>query len=92
MVTEGVRAYLNEFRRVLVPGGRAFLTAFVESGVPPMSINPPDYLRAWSGPLHCVRYDREFFEVLVAEAGFRLEHFVHGQETDGQSAVYLIRD
>jgi SAM-dependent methyltransferase len=89
MLDGDVRAYLREFGRLLAPGGRVFLTAFVEEGVAPVEENPPGYRRAWSGPLHCVRYDREYFERLVAEAGLRVERFVHGEETDGQSAVYL---
>jgi SAM-dependent methyltransferase len=89
MLENDVRTYVREFRRVLAPGGKVFLTAFVEDDVPPVMENPPDYLRPWSGPLHCVRYERAFFEGLAADAGLHVERFVHGEETDGQSAVYL---
>jgi cyclopropane fatty-acyl-phospholipid synthase-like methyltransferase len=89
LLAEDVRVYLREFRRVLVNDGRVFLTAFVEEEVADVSVNPQGYRREWTGPLHCVRYDRAFFERLVGEAGFRVERFVHGQETDGQSAIYL---
>jgi SAM-dependent methyltransferase len=89
MLADDVRAYLREFRRVLVPGGKAFATAFIEEGVPPVQENPPNYLRPWSGPLHCVRYDRAFFDSLAEEAGLHVERFAHGGETDGQSAVHL---
>src|SRR5690606_33469609 len=54
--------YLGELRRVLAPEGRVFLTAFVEDRVPNYSINPPGYVQDWSGALHCVRFQREFFE------------------------------
>lgn len=78
MLTEGVRAYLEEFRRMLRPEGRIFLTAFLEEdeGVPDVSENPEGYLgREWKGPLHCVRYNRKFFETLLDENGFRLDWF-----------------
>jgi SAM-dependent methyltransferase len=82
--------YLTALRRVLVPGGRVFLTAFVEEGVPPVMVNPPGYAFArCSGPLHVVRYERGHFTRLLDEAGFGVERFDHGAETDGQSGVYL---
>jgi len=75
---------------VLAPGGRAFLTAFVEEGVPPVSVNPPGYAFArCSGPLHVVRYERGRLDALLSAAGFRVDRFEHGVETDGQSGVYL---
>jgi hypothetical protein len=37
-----------------------------------------------------VRFDRRFFEGLVAGAGLEVEDFTHGQETDGQS-LYILR-
>lgn len=91
MLTADVKAYLSEFSRLVVAGGRVFLTAFVEQGVPQVLVNPTDYRMAWHGSLHCVRYDREFFEGLIADAGFRADDFEHGVETDGQSGIYLTR-
>lgn len=76
MLTDGVRTYLKEFHRVLRPGGRSYLTAFVEDNVPEVEENPQGYLgREWKGALHCVRYEREFFERLLRESGFRLDGF-----------------
>ncbi|HET9162485.1 MAG TPA: class I SAM-dependent methyltransferase [Solirubrobacterales bacterium] len=94
METDDVRAYLREFRRLLSPEGRGFLTAFLESGVPEMVVNPADYTPVgdWSGPLHCVRYDRAFFEMLVADAGLTIETFHHRSDRDGQSCVILRPD
>lgn len=93
MQSDDLRAYLREFRRLLRPGGGVFLTAFVEGGVPDMEVNPSDYgsLR-WKGPLHCVRFSIEFFTGLVQEAGLVISHIDPGVETDGQSAIYLLRD
>lgn len=85
-----LRFYLVELARVLAPGGRVFLTAFVEEAVAPVSINPPAYAFAkCSGPLHVVRYERGHFSGLVEDAGFRIERFDHGAETDGQSGIHL---
>jgi SAM-dependent methyltransferase len=85
-----LRIYLAELARVLAPGGRVFLTAFVEEGVPPVAVNPEGYAFArCSGPLHVVRYERGHFEALLAAAGFGVDRFEHGVETDGQSGVYL---
>lgn len=92
MEKDDVCAYLKEFRRVLRPQGGVFLTAFVESGVSDVAVNPPDYgpLR-WRGALHCVRYSDSFFERLAGESGLEIVAEDHGTETDGQSAIYLRR-
>ena len=84
-----VRAYLKEFRRLLTPGGIVFLTAFVETGVSEITVNPPEYQRVWQGALHCVRYEQQFFEGLVVAADLNVHRFDYGKETDGQSAYYL---
>lgn len=89
--TADTAAYLREVARLLAPGGRAFVTAFVEDDVEDEAENPPGYgPMDWSGPLHCVRYRREFFEKMVAEAGLSSVEHEHGQETDGQS-LYVLR-
>lgn len=89
MEPEGVGAYLAEFRRLLASRGTVFCTAFVEEGVPDVTENPAGYRMKWSGPLHCVRYNRPFLENLIKQHGLVLRQFVHGKETDGQSALYL---
>jgi SAM-dependent methyltransferase len=86
-----VRIYLRELARAVAPGGRLFLTAFVEADVEPEAVNPPGYGRPWSGPLHCVRFERGFFAGLVEDAGLRIETLDHGVEIDGQSGLYLSR-
>ncbi|HEV7589553.1 MAG TPA: class I SAM-dependent methyltransferase [Longimicrobium sp.] len=87
-----LRIYLAELGRVLAPGGRIFLTAFVEEDVPPVAVNPPGYAFArCSGPLHVVRYERGHLASLLAAAGFRVDRFDPGAETDGQSGLYLSR-
>jgi SAM-dependent methyltransferase len=84
-----VEAYLREFARLLARSGGVFLTAFLEEGVPDERINPEGYLGTWQGPLHCVRFDHEFFARTVANAGLRIDRIDHRAETDGQSGIYL---
>lgn len=76
MLTDGVRSYLEDFRRILRPDGRIYLTAFLEDGVPDVEENPQGYLgREWKGDLHYVRYNREFFEKLLDDSGFSFDGF-----------------
>jgi SAM-dependent methyltransferase len=92
METSDVVAYLREFRRLLAPNGTVFLTAFVEDDVEDMAINPTGYGTfpgEWEGALHCVRFDRAFFESLVDNAGLKISRFDHASDTDGQSAIFL---
>lgn len=89
MEERDVRIYLREFRRLLRPEGKVFLTAFVEENVPPVSVNPPDYRMEWKGALHCVRFDKRHFQTLAAGEGFSIVRFDYATETDGQSALLL---
>lgn len=98
MLTDGVRAYLKAFQQVLRSNGRIYLTAFVEDGVPDVEENPQGYLgREWKGALHCVRYERQFFEKLLDESGFRLdESDLHtwndnSKTEQGQRGLYVSR-
>jgi ubiquinone/menaquinone biosynthesis C-methylase UbiE len=86
-----VEVYLKEFHRLLAPSGRLFVTAFIEEGVPDVSINPDNYKTDWNNePLHCVRYSRSFFNSLLEGSNFSVERFDHATETDGQSAIYAL--
>lgn len=92
MLPKDIKAYLAEFQRLLSPSGKVFLTAFVEDDVPKVVDNPAGYRKMrWVGPLHCVRYDRRFFESLLAGSGFGVEGFSYAAETHGQSAFYVAR-
>jgi hypothetical protein len=76
---------------VLAPEGRCTVTAFVEEGIADWEENPADYGPLdWTGRLHCVLYERQFFESMLSDAGLVVEVFVHGDETDGQS-LYALR-
>jgi hypothetical protein len=89
MTTEHVRQYVKEFQRLLAPSGGIFLTAFLEENVPDMTVNPENYRMKWSAPLHCVRYNQQFFENILAENGLRIRRFDYEKEADGQSGVYI---
>ena len=91
MEPNDIRVYTKEFYRLLKPGGLVFLTAFVEVGVPPVTLNPKDYLVPISGPLHVARYEKGFFLGLLMEAGLEVVHFGHGADLGGQSVVHLRR-
>ncbi|OGF62952.1 MAG: hypothetical protein A2Y62_04755 [Candidatus Fischerbacteria bacterium RBG_13_37_8] len=86
---EDVEVYLNEFRRLLTLGGKVFFTAFVQSNVPDMVVNPSDYKKGWHGPLHCVRYSKEYMLKLVAGAGLAVSSFEYESEDNGQSVFML---
>ncbi len=89
MTVRDITIYLAEFRRLLAPGGRVFLTAYLEDDVPDVGINPADYREASNSPLHRVRLNRAFFESLLATHGLAMVRFDHACEHDGQSGVYL---
>ena len=80
-----VEAYLHEFSRVLKPTGGIFL----EENVPSFTVNPKDYRTDWRGALHCVRFEKSFFEGLVEKHGLFVEKIDYATETDGQCGVYL---
>jgi ubiquinone/menaquinone biosynthesis C-methylase UbiE len=91
MLAEDARVYLREFDRVLKPSGAIFLTGFIEENVPDVEENPPNYRMAWQGHLHCVRYNKAFFERLLAASGFAIDRFEYEREANGQSGLYISR-
>lgn len=86
-----VEQYLAELHRLLRPGGAAFVTLFAAADVPDVSTNPAAGALVWQGPLHCVRYRRDFIEQRIRNAGFSITDVAGGVETDGQSGYYLTR-
>jgi SAM-dependent methyltransferase len=72
--------YLSEIRRVLRPGGRAMLTAFLfgqrDSAPPAFPFGGPESTTRWriqARPQAAVAFDRAFFESLIVRAGLRLD-------------------
>lgn len=84
-------AYLRAIGRVLSPRGRVFLSVFAEDGVEAEVENPDDYIREWTGPLHCVRVNRHLFEKLVLDAGLQVHEFRHRVSGEGVSTYVLTR-
>lgn len=89
MKWEETERYVGEFRRLLAPNGKVFLTAFVEENVPPVTVNPEEGAMRWRGPLHCVRYERTHFEDMLRSHNCVVHSYEYGRETDGQSAYVL---
>jgi SAM-dependent methyltransferase len=90
LIEHEARIYAREFRRLLSPGGKVFLTAFVEEGVPPVTVNPENYVVAkCQGPCHLVRYETGHLFSIFESCGFEVERFDHGTEWSLQSGIYL---
>ncbi|MCB0308566.1 MAG: class I SAM-dependent methyltransferase [Bdellovibrionales bacterium] len=90
MLEPDIRSYLKEFSRILRSSGNVFFTTFVEENVPKVSSNPENYVfTKCSGPLHVVRYEKNYLFALLEDEGFKVQNFTHRTETDGQSALYL---
>jgi SAM-dependent methyltransferase len=89
LIEKDVRIYTREFRRLLSPDGTVFLNASVEEGVPPVTVNPENYVVKCQGPLHIVRYEKGRLFSIFESCGFEVERFEHGTYLDGQSDIYL---
>ncbi|MBA3232307.1 MAG: hypothetical protein H0T05_05755 [Acidobacteria bacterium] len=67
------------------------MTVFIEDGVPNVTENPEGYMdKDWKGPLHCVLYNREFFEALLDESGLQVDR-VDSSGARVQSGLYVSR-
>lgn len=86
-----IEFYLAEFNKLLNNNGRIYLTAFVETNVPDMEENPPNYIADSSGPLHRVRYDKSYFFRKVEEAGFSVESFFHQHILRAKQSVLILK-
>ena len=93
IVAEHVEAYVPEFARVTRGGGKVFLTAYVEGGVPQASYNPDGYVPFdYVVPLHVVRYNRDWLFSLFSGNGLEVEEFrYHGGMFPKQSEITLKR-
>jgi SAM-dependent methyltransferase len=89
LIEKEVRIYTREFRRLLSPDGTVFLNASVEEGVPPVTVNPENYVVECQGPLHIVRYEKGHLFSIFESCGFAVERFDHGAELVRQSGIYL---
>ena len=93
MREQDMRIYLSDFSRILNDGGKVFFTSFIEENVPSVSVNPRGYVfKKFSGPLHVVRYEKNYIHSILNEIGFIVESFTHRTEVHGQSAIYLRKE
>ena len=88
---EDMRIYLKEFNRILHENGFIFFTTFVEENVPDITFNPLNYGIKCSGPLHIVRYNKDYIFSIIKEYGFTFVNFKQSVEIDGQSGIYLCK-
>ena len=92
MEPEHLPLYAKEFFRVLRPGGKAFVTAHVEDDVPESSVNPENYTPyACHGPLHAVRYERNYFIDTFRQVGLTLTEFGYHAAGNCQSDLYFVK-
>ena len=93
MGPEDVEAYMKEIARILRPGGRCFMTAFVEDDVPDVTTNPANYVPyACDEPLTCVRYSKRWFFSTLERHGLQLDEFrYHGTMFPKHSEIYVAK-
>jgi SAM-dependent methyltransferase len=85
-----ITTYLALIAKHLDPEGHCFLTIFVADGVPDCTENPREFGQLeWSGPLHCVLYDRKYWYALVRAAGLQIVSETVGVNIDGQTGYVL---
>lgn len=84
--------YASEICRILHRGGKLYLTANVEDNVPRVSINPEDYTAfACQGPLHIVRYEKQYFVDVFRHEGLILTDFDYHAAGNSQSDLYFVK-
>jgi SAM-dependent methyltransferase len=92
MTDAHARIYLREMQRLVRPTGTVFLTGFVEDDVPAVSVNPDGYLGLKpAGPLFLVRYQRDHFLSMIADAHLKVGQVekMGAEYFDSQTAFYL---
>lgn len=92
MLTKDVLFYLKEFSRVLVSGGIVYLTAFIEEDVPDVEENPDDYIDQSIGPLHRVRYAKNYFMKLIEESELVNLAFFHQYSDRTKQSVFILKN
>ncbi len=89
MTEPDATSVLALFSRIMRPESLAFITAFVGDQPENVTVNPPDAGVVIHGPLHVVRYKREYFRRNLLHM-FEIVAEERGAATDGQS-FYVLR-
>jgi SAM-dependent methyltransferase len=84
-----LQIFVRDYYRILRPGGKVFVTNFIEEGVPKITENPDGYGLVYKYPRSVFRFGKGYFISLFTDAGFRLDAFEYGNEIDGQSSVFF---
>lgn len=92
MLSEDIVFYLNEFNKYLEPNGYVYITAFIEENVPDETENPENYLSQNKGPLHRVRYSKDFFFRLIHDCGFKVFDFNHRHIARTNQSVIVLKN
>jgi SAM-dependent methyltransferase len=90
MLSEDIIFYLKEFHNCLKEEGSIYLTAFVEQNVSDEVENPSNYLSENKGPLHRVRYNKEFFFEIIKKSGFEVIDFYHQHINRTKQSVLIL--
>jgi len=89
LLVDDIKAYLQEFSRLLKLDGNVFVTMFVEDDVPNLTINPPEYGQNFDiRPLHFVRYNRIFFEQMVKKYNLKIKKLEY--KPPGKQSIYFL--
>lgn len=91
LVEADVRLYLDLIATLLRPGGVCFTTMFVADGVPPVMENPAGFGPfKWSGPLHCVLYERGHWHAMLESANLKIVRQLPHVNIDQQTGYFLV--
>lgn len=91
MLSTDIIFYLNEFFKCLKKSGYIYVTAFIEENVPDQTENPEDYLSINKGPLHRVRFSKDYFFKIIQDSGFEVVKFSHQHIVRTKQSVLILR-
>jgi SAM-dependent methyltransferase len=90
LLERDVRYYLDLLVRTLKPDGVCFLTMFTADDVDSVSVNPERFgSLKWAGPLHCVLYNRGYWEQMISHVGLKVSRQIDNVNLDGQTGYFL---
>ena len=84
-----IKIFVKDYFRILRPGGRLFVTGFIEENVPDVTENPDGYGLKYLYRRSVFRFEKDYFISTFTSSGFKLDEFEYQNEIDGQSSVYF---